>query len=258
MKTKALFGLALLVAMPAVAPAEDLPGPENYRVRLEGRWWMPSLNSQIQKGFGADRGTVLDLSDHLGVQDQNTWEARGVIRLTRSVKLVGSYVPLDYSGQQAAPFNFNYGDEFYFRGENVATTLKGSMYGGEIRWEFMRKRGGYLGVILGARVLMFDSVVLSAETGKRVIDSETLPVPVLGVTGRTYAGRRISVEGTLAGLSLGDRGHLYELDVAARLHISDRFAAAVGYRRLSLEGQDERDAVKMNIGGWTFGVELSL
>jgi len=250
--------LAALLALPLAASAQELPSAERYHVRAEWRWWKPGLDSQIQKGFGTAQGTELDLASDLGVPDEDTWEVHGAIKLKPSFKLLGAYIPIEYRGDTIAQSNFYYGGEQIFRGDRVVSTFKGNLYGAAFEWDFVRRPSGYLGLIVGGRVLLVDSVVLSPEPARRVVDSETFPLPVFGLTGRAYAGRRLSLSGSFAGLTLGSRGHYWEFDVATRFHISNRFAGQVGWRRIAIEGQDNRDFVKFIMGGITFGVEVSL
>ena len=80
---------------------------------------------------------------------------------------------------------------------------------------------------------------------------------VVGVVGRAYAGR-LSVEGEFAGFSFGDRGSVYEFDSGAHFHLSDRLAVQAGYRVVSAKPKDGSNLVNFRLGGWHFGVELSL
>jgi hypothetical protein len=251
-----LLSIALPVAAFAQSSAEVAPA-EKYRVRAEWRWWTPSVSGTIQKGFGSVSGTPLSLTDNLGITNESTWMLDGAIRLSKSFKLTGGYIPLNYSGAQAATTNFIYGDQLFVKDEEIQTSLKAQVFSGAIEWDFYKGKGGYAGAFFGADVLLTDSVLVAPATGQRVIDSATLPVPILGVVGRGYMGRHFSLSALLAGFTLGDQGHIFEMDLAARLHISDRFAAAVGYYRLSFEGTDGRDFVSLTLGGLSFGAEVS-
>ena len=51
---------------------------------------------------------------------------------------------------------------------------------------------------------------------------------------------------------------MFEAETSVRLHISDRLAAMGGYRYVSMNGKDKQDQVKLKLGGWQFGLELSL
>ena len=102
-----------------------------------------------------------------------------------------------------------------------------------------------------------DAALVNVSTNARELDTITSPMPVIGVATRLYAGR-FSVEGELAGLSVGSSGSTLEAEGSVRIHISDRLAAMGGYRYLSVDGKDGRDQVKIKLSGWQFGLELSL
>jgi hypothetical protein len=139
----------------------------------------------------------------------------------------------------------------------VITSLKGAYYSGEYEWDFVKRPSGFVGLLVGAKVFDLDAVLVAPVQGLREADTLRLPIPVLGLAARTYYGR-LSVHGEVSGLTIGKRGYLYEVDVAVRVHISDRLGLGGGYRRLSLKGEDEPDLVKVQTGGWHFGAELSL
>ncbi len=110
---------------------------------------------------------------------------------------------------------------------------------------------------MGAKMFDVDASLVNASINAREVDTITAPVPVIGLASRIYAGR-VSVEGEVTGLSAGSRGSMFEAEGSVRLHISDRLAAMGGYRHLSLDGKDGKDQVKLKLGGWQFGLEISL
>ena len=166
-------------------------------------------------------------------------------------------MPIDYNGDLPAPRNFTFKGTTYFRQDRVVTTLKGALYSADYQWEFYRGERGFIGALLGARLFDVDTVIVDVDLGEREQDSRFAPIPVIGVMGRGDAGR-VSVEGEFAGLTVGSLGTFYEFETAARLHLSDRLAVMVGYRVLSLNVKDDPDSVKFRMGGWQFGLELSL
>jgi hypothetical protein len=249
--------ILLLFALPASGIAQTLPGPERYHLRVEYREWRPSLDGQIQKGFGEAEGTLLDLMTGLGVQDKRTYDVDATLKFSPGFKLRGSITPLDYKGDKLAEFTFSFGDVTYPRNTRVVTTVKGHYYTGAFEWDFVKRPEGFFGVFLGAKIFDVDAVVVDADQNQRVVQTGRLPIPVLGVAGRYYVSH-LSLEGEFSGLTIGDRGHVWELDVSARYHLSDRLAVQGGYRRITLEGKNDRDFVSFRLGGWTFGVELSL
>ena len=249
----------LLLSTAGFATAQDLPSSERYILRGEYTRWGADLSGKVQKGFGSDEGTLLDLIDDLGVGSKGTWQVKATARMGPSFKLRGSYVPLkEYRGDVIAKTNFSYGSETYFASTRVVTSIEGNYYTGELEWDFMRGPTGFFGVFAGAKVFDVSSIVIAPDEAKRVVQANTIGIPVLGLAGRTYYGRRFSMEGEFSGMSVGRRGHVWELNLYGRINLSDRLAVGGGFHRVSLGGQDQRDSVDIRLGGWQYGVELSL
>lgn len=259
--SRALFGAATLLAMaPAGAWAQDastLPGAEQYFLRAQYGEFRPSIAGKTQKGGAAGDGTLVDLTDDLGVGNERTFEVKGALQLKKGRKLRGSWTRLDYDGDQEADRSFSYGDTRFLRFERVITSIKGSYFSADVEWDFYKGERGYVGALLGAKVFDIDAVLVSPTQGVREVDTIRAPIPVLGIATRLYAGK-LSFQGEASGLTAGDRGALYEIETSLRFHISDRLAAMGGYRYLSLEGRDGEDRVELKLSGWQFGLEISL
>jgi len=251
----------IFLAVPATAVAQGteslVPGPERYGVRVEYREFRPGLTGLIQKGNGDVAGTVIDVNDDLGIQDERTFEVRGAIQFRHGHKLRLSYTRLDYDASvPEARKSFTFDDTLFERFSNVITNMKGAFYTAEYEWDFLKGPRGYLGVLLGAKAVDLDWVIVSPPS-LRETDTLRAPVPTLGATARLYAGR-LSLEGELSGLSIGGRGTVIEAQTAARLHVSDRLAVQGGYRLLRLKAEDGLDMGDVRLGGFLFGLELSL
>jgi len=253
----AAAGLVLLWSGPASAQS-TLPTGEQYRLRLEYLWWSPQPSGQIQKGVSEIEGTLLDVETDLGIEKAEANAVRGSLRLGESWKLRGSWTPLDFGGDVAADQAFAYGTTVVLADQRVVTSLKGNYFTSELAWDFVRRPSGVLGLLIGVKYFDVDVLLVNADTESRVAETERLPVPVLGLAGRAYLGQRLSVEGEVSGLPAGDRGHVWEVLLAARVHLSDRLAGTAGWRKLVIEGKDGRDFFSLALGQWTYGVELSL
>jgi hypothetical protein len=256
----AACGLLGLLLASQGASAQSSPSPENYKLRVEGYSWGTSLEGQIQKGFGSTPGTLLDLKDDLAVNDERTYGGDASIQFKQGWKLRGSYTKIDYAGDTSARQSFSFGEDQYFLGDRVVTSIKGKYYTAALEWDFVQKPQGYLGVFLGAKLLDGDFILVSPGTNKRTVESGVGGLPVLGVSTRLYSGRRFSAQTEYSGMTIGSRGSVWELDLSARFHISDRLAAMGGYHRLSLRGEPTkgRDFVEVKLSGVAFGIELSL
>jgi hypothetical protein len=217
-----------------------------------------NLTSEFQKGFGTEPGTIIDGTETLGLEGASTNAARATIRFSSSFKLRGSWTQVDFLGDKMTPTTFTFGDETFFAGDQVITRVKGALYTADFQYDFVKRREGFMGFFLGAVYLDADSVLVAPTAGKQVAQTGKVPVPLIGLCGRTYYGRRFSFEGEFGGGTIGSRGKVWSVSLTARLHLSDRLAAVGGYRRLSMRGHDDRDSVDVKMSGWLFGGELSL
>jgi hypothetical protein len=249
------FGLALAASPASAQDPDNRPPAERYFLRLQYRHFIPDLTGDATKG--TDDSGLVDFNDDLGFKDDSTFDARAMIQFGRGKKLRGSYTMLDYHGDQDAPKTFTYGGTRYERFNRIVSSVKGGYYSLDYQWDFVQRPKGFLGLIVGAKAFDVDTVVLDAADNQREVDTFRVPIPVVGLVGRGYSGR-FSLEGELSGLSIGDRGHLFDGDATARFHISDRLAVQAGYRILKLTGRDDNDELNLRLGGWQFGVELSL
>jgi len=254
-------GAALIVLTVArAASAQDssnLPPAEKYGLRLQYREYRPGLTGEVQKGSTDKDGSVVDVMDDLGLADKRTFDVRGAVQFKKGWKLRGSYMPFDYRGDTEVSSSFTYGSTRYARFERVVSTMKGAYYGADLEWDFLKGPHGFLGAVAGARLFDVDAAVVNASINSQEVDTITTPLPVIGVATRFYAGR-FSIEGEMAGLSVGSSGSTFEAEGSVRIHVSDRLAAMGGYRYLNVNGKDGRDQVKMKLSGWQFGLELSL
>jgi hypothetical protein len=257
--TIAVFSVGLSAVVQAQTFPSEYPPQEQYAFRAEYREFRPELNGEAQKSSGGLEGTLLDLQRDLGlgVENERTFEVRATIQFKRGHKIRGSYTPLDYEGDLPARAEFNYGNTTFQRLDRIVTSLKGGYYSGSYEWDLFKGPRGYLGALVGVKVFDLDAVVLAPDQGLRETDTLRAPVPVLGAVGRVYAGR-VSLEGEFSGLSIGSKGSLYEFETSARVHLSDRLAIQGGYRRLSVNAQDGDDEGNIKLGGWQFGLEISL
>ncbi len=245
-----------VVALPAVLLAQELPSAEQYHLRGEYWRWDVNMTSEFQKGFGDEPGTPITGEDTLGLTGGGSNVIRGAIRFGASSKIRGSWMQLDYGATQVSPETFDFGEETFYAGDPVTTRLKGSLYTFDFQYDFVKRREGYMGFYLGALYLDADSVLVSGR--KQVAQTGHVPLPMIGISGRTYYGKHLSIEGEVAGGTIGDRGKAWLYSVTTRFHLSDRLAAVGGYRRLSMKGHDERDSLDVHFSGWLFGGEFSL
>lgn len=253
MNRAALIGIIVWAAAPR-ASAGELPKPEVYHLRFEYQQWRPDLSAEVRSGTF---GTLVDLKDDLGMVDDNTYVLRGSLQISPGFKLRGSMTPLGYAADVNIDQSFVFDGKIYPVNARVVSRFEGKLYSAGLEFDVVKNPGGYFGILIGGQ--LFDGAASIAAPELRVEESSedlNTPIPFLGATGRIYASK-LSFEGEISGLTIGSRGHFYELQLGARFHFSDHVAVGAGYRLFKIEGEDEPDFANVRLGGVTFGAEAS-
>jgi hypothetical protein len=256
---RAWTGCTLMMALTlaATAGAQEVAPSESYGLRLQYREFRPTLSGTVQKGFEERAGSVVDVTEDLGMGDERTFDVRATVQFKPGWKIRGSYTPIDYNGDIEVGTAFTYGETRFARFENVVSSVKGAYYSADLEWDFVRGPHGFLGAVVGAKMFDVDAALVNTSINVRELDTVTTVVPAIGLAGRFYAGR-VSLEGEVAGLSIGDQGSALDAEGAVRIHISDRLAAMGGYRYLKTRGKDSLGVIDVKLKGWEFGLEISL
>ncbi len=249
-------GFVATMLLGGLALAQETPPPEQYHLRVEFAQWTPKLAAGLRVGTDATPGTLLDLKSDLGVEDEKAKEWSGTLRLGRSVKLRGSETPIDYKGDTTLARTISFNGRAYPASERVVSSVKGRYYTGGLELDVVRTRGGFFGLMIGAQVFDMDAALEVPARNIREQRTRTLAIPVVGGTGRVYFGR-MSLSAEAQGLTIGNRGHVYEVSAAAGVHVSDRLAVKGGYRRLKFHGENGADLLDLTMEGWHYGAEVS-
>lgn len=255
-------GSVVLIALSlgGTALAQDpanYPSQERYALRLQYREFWPTLTGDASKGRGDADGPLVDLADDLGYTDRRTFDARGTLQFKRGWKFRGSYTPVSYDGDVEAGNSFDYGDTRFVRFDRIRSSVKGGYWAADLEWDFVKGKHGFLGAVLGARMIDVDVSLVDVSINGREIDTITSPGPAGGLASRIYTGR-LSLEGELAFMNAGSHGSAFEAETSARVHLSDHLAILGGYRHLSMDGKKNLEKLSLTLSGWQFGLELSL
>ena len=251
--------LPLLAGLPAAAVAQDeSPPQEKYGLRVEYREYRPTATGDLMLSAPGEEGTLLDIVDDLGIEDERTFDARAIFKIKTEAQAPGGYMPIDYTGDQDAPRNFTFKNTTYFRDDRVVTTMKGALWSGDYEYEFYQGPHGYVGALLGARILDVDIVAGGRGYGQRETDSGVSPLPVIGIEGRALRG-----EGQPGGrVRRPERGQPGPRTTSSRHPRGS--TSPTGWPSRAATGSSRprsrrsRTSFKLRMSGWQFGLELSL
>ena len=248
------FSIVAAFAAPIAAQTEA-PEPEQYSVRLQARLWAPGLASEMQMS-GSQVGTVIDVTEDLGVEDKTTFEVRAALQLGLGHKIRLGYTKIDYDGDQQIPHEIKFGDTTYPRFTRLVTSLKGSYFAGDYEWDFAKGQHGFVGAVFGAKVFDMDGVLVAPDRNERDVETVRVPVPVLGLVGQGYYGR-FSAGGELSAFSIGKTANFLEFYLNTHFALTPQIGIEGGYRFLTLHGEHSNDMIDMKLNGLYAGLEVN-
>ncbi len=233
------------VAAPAEAqyqrykPLDNPATGEKYNVEIGYGLWNPSPDIQVSSESLGIPGTVVDLGSDFGITKKKLGEFRVVLRPAKKHKFRIGYTPIKYSVDDAIlhrsiVFNgqtFNVGLPV-----NAEATWKAWRFGYE--YDFISRDRGFLGAVLEAKYT--DVSVNMASPVTTEFASAKAPIPAVGLIGRGYLARNLSVTGefTMFRLRNGDtdryKGSYYDFDIYGTLNFTNNVGAQLGYRSLDV------------------------
>lgn len=252
---KVVNALTMLASLAASMPAlaQDLTPPfESSIVRLEGGYWRPGFDTQLQVG---QLGTLVDAKADLGINDRGRLGGALTLRLGDRHRIRATVAPLDYTGSKLLERTVVFDGRTYSVSSQIASSVKGGYYTGAYQFGLVRSRGVEIDGSLGAKFFDVEAVVSAVDEGRRSTTTLRAPIPVVGAVGRFY-GPRVGLTAAFDGLTIGKRGSLYELDVRGRVFVSRNLTAHVGFRKLSVRAEEDPDFGRFRLSGGYLGAEV--
>lgn len=213
-------------------------------VKIEGRYWFPTLDAEVQTGIS---GTNINLVDDIGISDS---EAFGEGRITLEMgshKIRYAFTPLSWDGQGSSTQSITFGGTTYSTTETITSSLDIDYHRVGYEYDFVDFLNNHFGVIIDIKY--FD---IAAELkGASGTASETLqaPIPTIGLSAQVGLPLLFSVGGEVSGITLGDKGYLIDGEVAVNYNPLPLVTLSGGYRLLKLDYEDGVDNAFVEIGG---------
>lgn len=241
-------GLALLALCATTAWAGD------EFVGVRDRMWFDELSGDIQASTTTSSGTVIDVENVLDIGEADKpanqlelWIQPPVIPVRF---IVGAWTT-HFKEQTRLNTTINYGGTTFAANTDVETDIDIEAYSGMVEVYFSSPELIVAGVEFGIG-LGVDYYAIEAEiTGGGATENQAVrgPLPKLGVRFLVKAMEMLEFEANITGMSsagFGDVDVTY-LDgyLEGRFRYGSGFAG-VGYRRVTLDGEDERDANNTN------------
>lgn len=259
----------ILAAAPSPAVAQYRPLPtanyssanypvgEPYGVEFAFSMWNPEPNIVIASESLGIPGTDISVKADLGLEKKSTYEFRLVLRPGRKHKFRFNYIPLKYDAETTLSGDIVFNGIRFPVSTQVGTLLDWKTYRIGYEWDFLSKPRWYVGVILEAKFTDIN-FELNSVIGKEFARARA-PIPAIGVAGRAWVTKNVSVTGEFSAFRLPDQidadygGHYYEWNVYGMVNFTKNLGAQAGWRKHDLAYKAKSDTGSAILDGLYFG-----
>lgn len=254
--------VCLLVA--GVSPAsaqfrapDPAPG-EDFKLEVGAMLWTPTPELNIQTGGLAAIGeSEVDFVKEFGIEDKRFTEYRIVAKPGRKHKLRFNYIPIEYMEEATLSRTVTFGGRTFTVGLPATGELKWQMWKYGYEWDPVVGDRGFFGIIGELKYnKIFASVSSPLDTE---ITEATAPIPTIGIIGRGYPSKNVSVTAEFTGFKVPDffsdefEAKIYDFDIYATINFGRAVGIQGGYRSLVAEYLVEDDAGTLRMKGLYFG-----
>jgi hypothetical protein len=237
--------------------AADNPVGEPYHVEFAFNLWNPEPNIVIASESLGIPGTDIAVKADLGLEKKSTYEFRLVLRPGKKHKFRFNYIPLKYDASTTLTGDIIFNGIRFPVSTTVGTLLEWKTYRIGYEWDFLSKPRWYVGVILEAKFTDIN-FELNSPIGTEYARARA-PIPAIGVGGRAWVTKNVSITGEFSAFSLPDDisadygGHYYEWNVYGMVNFTNNLGAQVGWRRHDLAYVAKSDRGSAILEGLYFG-----
>ena len=241
---------ALLFLWPVLSWAQV---GEDYNIAIEGRYWMPKLDSTVRV-VESNLGSDINLVNDLGFDERkNFGEGHLQIKFARKHKFNLSFIPLKWEGDKNITRTVEFGGQIFTVGTNVQSKANLDLYKAGYEYDFLLGKAGFLGGTIDVLVAKVD-VELKAPAigGAPAIDEKedrTVPIPMIGLVGRIYPVKWVNLTGKVSGIPLGSYGHVFDAEASLNINPVKYVGISGGYRYFQANIKYDKNSLDFKLNG---------
>ncbi len=234
-----LFALTPLVAsaqLVATGAANQPPG-EKYHIEFAASFWNPNVSGQVSSNLGSTVGTTLDFVNDLGFQQTRFGDVRLVLRPSTRNKFRFEYTPIQYTATSSLPRTVTFNGQTYSFNLPVASELDWKVMRFGYEYDLLSRSRGYIGFLIEGRYTQFKASLTSLVASGVV--SANAPLPAIGVVGRGYVVKNVSITGQVTGLRVPQswiknfNGNYYDWEFYGTVDLCRYVGVQGGWRRVT-------------------------
>jgi len=225
---------------------------EQYRIELSGNLWNPPPDFMFQsEGLGID-GTKIDLDQDLGIEQQQLYEARLVLRPARKHKLRVHYLPMTLAGDTVLKKDIVFNGIRFRLDTPVKTDFSWKAYRFTYEYDVYHQSRGYVGILLEAKYADTSLTLQNALTTEFV--EARAPIPAAGLVARVYPLTFVSITGEFTYFRLPDSVKdatfsSLDFDIYGTVNLGNNLGIQGGYRSIDMAFSLDKDAGAIKLKG---------
>ncbi|HEX8814499.1 MAG TPA: hypothetical protein VF753_03275 [Terriglobales bacterium] len=256
----------ILSAISIASAADGDGGPDDYRWRVTGNWWLPNPSGY----FGLQNGNnYFNVNKDFGFGRYSTFTGKVDYRFRWKHHILFDISPISDSRTVAIARTIQFQGQTFDIGAQVAATIKSLNIAPGYEYDIVRKNQWFLGLEADLNLLDTKGTLEAAGTannllaGKSASKSFFAPLPAVGPIGRWYPlhdSNRLSLEGSVRAMSFFGYGDFIAARGSVGVGITQHLAFRGGYQmgsRLSVHGTSNDIKVRLTQKGPTAGIEYS-
>jgi hypothetical protein len=143
-------------------------------------------------------------------------------------------------------------------GVPATADLQWDMWRFGYEWDFVARDRGFVGVIAELKHNTVSADLAAAAVGSEFYEA-TAPVPAVGIIGRGYPHRNVSLTAEFTGFKMPDtiseefEAKLFDVDIYGTVSLGRYVGVQGGYRSVVAEYLVDEDTGDLKLKGWYFG-----
>lgn len=259
-RSAALLAALLLPAVALAQVAVPLPSTravgEEYHIEVSGGMWKPSVFGIISSEQFGIAGSEISFVDDLGFESKRFADARLVLRPGKKHKFRVQYTPVSYSAESTLSRELVFNGIRYPVNVPVHSTFDWKVWRFGYEYDFLYTDRGFLGILIEGRYTQMNAGLKSPLSDE--FTRAKAPLPSLGLVGRVYPLRNLSITAEASGLRLPNINDKYEadyldVDIYGTFNFTHNFGVQGGWRRINAFLRVETDTGDIKFQGFWFG-----
>lgn len=253
-----VVALVALTLAPALASAQAESGP---RFELEARAWAAAPSGEVQ-AISQSVGTIIDLDADLGLEDDEAIEGRLTLRPSARTKVYFAWQRLEFAGDEVLTRTIEFAGQEFTLSTRIVSLLDLDYGRAGFAWQFLGSGDGRLrfGPLVEVKAFRGEASLAAPDVLQLLLLEATeefeAAVGAAGAALDLEPSERLHLFAEATVVVAADEGDATDVEAGLRFLFADSLALVGGYRRFSVDAEEDDDTFDLDIDGAFAGVQL--